>query len=213
MPNNRKTEKILCIEDEPDIRTELGEELSHAGFEVLLAADADEAFDLLRTEQPALIICDILMPGLSGLDFFKTIRSSHPNMDRTPFLFLSALADRSHILDGLRLGADDYLTKPVDFEMLQMKVQAKLSLVGRVRPQDDSEAAESDIHFTPREKQVLMELAKGHSNMQIAEIVGISEHTVGDYIKSIYRKMKVTSRVQAMRIALESGIVKLAGQG
>lgn len=213
MPNNRKTEKILCIEDEPDIRIELGEELSHAGFEVLLAADADEAFDLLRREQPALIICDILMPGLSGLDFFKTIRASHPNLDGAPFLFLSALADRSHILDGLRLGADDYLTKPVDFEMLQMKVQAKLSLVGRVRPQDDSEAAESDIHFTPREKQVLMELAKGHSNMQISEIVGISEHTVGDYIKSIYKKLKVTSRVQAMRIALESGIVKLAGQG
>lgn len=212
MPDNRKADKILCIEDELDIRTEIGEELSHSGFDVLLAADGGQALDILRTEHPALIICDILMPGLSGLDFFRTIRASHRHLDGTPFLFLSALADRSHILDGLRLGADDYLTKPIDFEMLQMKVRSKLSLVERVRLHEDSQPADCDIHFSPREKQVLAELAKGHTNMRIAEIVGISEHTVGDYLKSIYRKLKVTSRVQAARVALETGIVRLGGR-
>lgn len=219
-PENARTEKILCIEDEQDIRIEIGEELSHSGFDVLLAADADEALDILKAETPALIICDVLMPGQNGLDLFRTIRARFRHLDGTPFLFLSALADRSHVLDGLRLGADDYLTKPVDFELLQMKVRSKLSLVSRVRLREDileyggSEGVEaranmsSSIHFSPRERQVLAELVNGHTNMRIAEIVGLSEHTVGDYIKSIYKKLQVTSRAQATRIALETGLVR-----
>lgn len=214
----KMADTILCIEDEADIRIEIGEELEHSGFEVLLAANGNAALDILATETPALIICDILMPGLSGLDLLRTIRARHPHLDGTPFLFLSALADRSHVLDGLRLGADDYLTKPVDFELLQMKVRSKLGLVNRLRsrPEDsqdakteDSKAAPPDIHFSPREKQVLAELASGHTNMQIAEIVGLSEHTISDYVKSIYKKLQVTSRSQATRIALETGLVGL----
>lgn len=201
---------ILCIEDEADIRIEIGEELEHSGFEVLLAANGNAALDILATETPALIICDIMMPGLSGLDLLRTIRARHPHLDGTPFLFLSALADRSHVLDGLRLGADDYLTKPVDFELLQIKVRSKLGLVNRLRARpEDSKAAPPDIHFSPREKQVLAELASGHTNMQIAEIVGLSEHTISDYVKSIYKKLQVTSRSQATRIALETGLVGL----
>lgn len=220
--NNIKTGKILCIEDEPDIRLEIGEELRYSGFEVLLAANGNEALEILKTETPALIICDILMPGLSGLDLFRIIRDSHPQLDGIPFLFLSALANRSHILDGLRLGADDYLTKPIDFELLQIKVRTKLSLVSRVRlhetgQEQDSEndsddgkvAALADIHLSPREKQVLEELVKGHTNMQIAGIVGLSEHTISDYIKSIYKKLQVSSRVQATRMALKAGLVSL----
>lgn len=208
MTDKDDTDKILCIEDELDIRIEIGDELAHSGFEVLLAANADEALDILKHEHPALIICDILMPGLNGLELFRTIRARHPHLICTPFLFLSALADRSHVLDGLRLGADDYLTKPVDFELLQMKVRSKLNLVGRARALGDDRSGDSSIHLTPREKQVLAELVNGHTNMRIAEIVGLSEHTVGDYIKSIYKKLQVSSRAQATRMALESGIVK-----
>ncbi len=95
----------------------------------------------------------------------------------------------------------DLLTKPIDFELLQMKVRSKLSLVSRVRLREDileyggSEGVEarvdtsSSIHFSPREKQVLAELVNGHTNMRIAEIVGLSEHTVGDYVKSVYKKL------------------------
>lgn len=87
-----------------------------------------------------------------------------------------------------------------------MKVRSKLSLVSRVRLREDileyggSEGVEarvdtsSSIHFSPREKQVLAELVNGHTNMRIAEIVGLSEHTVGDYVKSVYKKLQVTSR-------------------
>ena len=213
---DKMADVILCIEDEADIRIEIGEELEHSGFEVLLAANGNAALDILATETPALIICDILMPGLSGLDLLRTIRASHRHLDGTPFLFLSALADRSHVLDGLRLGADDYLTKPVDFELLQIKVRSKLGLVNRVRLEEGRSDAGQDrgetggfVHFTPRERQVLVQLVNGNTNMRIAEIVGLSEHTISGYIKSIYKKLNVTSRAQATRVALEAGLVEL----
>lgn len=110
--------KILCIEDEATIRMLIGEALSEAGHEVLEAADGDSGLQSVLQHLPDLVICDSLMPALTGFELFKEIRNRHPRYGTIPFIFLSAHADKSKIEDGLALGAAAYLTKPVDLDHL-----------------------------------------------------------------------------------------------
>ncbi len=200
---------ILCIEDEADIRAEIVYELQQSGFTVAEAGCAAEVFEVLQKRTPDLIICDILMPEMNGLELFKKIRADFPQFNATPFIFLSALSDRSHVLEGLKLGADDYLTKPVDFELLETKILLKLDLVARARGENGQAEEISAVHMTPREMQVLQELSRGHKNAEIASHLGLSEFTVGDYIKVIYKKLNVTSRTQAVHEAVKQRLLRL----
>ncbi|WLF99722.1 MULTISPECIES: response regulator transcription factor [Brucella] len=208
---------VFCIEDEADIRKELVFGLSKFGFKVMSARSGEEALSLLGAERPDLILCDVLMPGFGGLELLKRIRSTMPHLSSTPFILLSALADRSHILEGLRLGADDYLTKPIDFDLLETKITRKMELVERSRESasaldaSDSPAPapmnETRARLTKRELQVLSEFAKGHTNGQVAQILGLSEHTVGDHSKSILKKLNAASRTHAVHEAIALGLV------
>lgn len=206
---------VLCIEDEADIRKELVFGLSKFSFKVMSAGSGEEALSLLSAERPDLILCDVLMPGFGGLELLKRIRATMPHLNSTPFLFLSALADRSHILQGLKLGADDYLTKPIDFDLLETKITRKMELVERSRKSTPASAAsdspvpppKTKAKLTKRELQVLTEFAKGHTNGQVARILGLSEHTVGDHSKSILKKLKTSSRTHAVHEAIALGLV------
>lgn len=200
---------ILCIEDEADIRAEIIYELRQSGFTVAEAGCGEQALVILQKTVPDLVICDILMPDISGLDLFRKIRAEFPLLNAVPFIFLSALADRSHVLEGLKLGADDYLTKPVDFELLETKILLKLDLVARARGETGRTEEGSAVHMTPREMQVLQELARGCKNTEIADKLGLSEFTVGDYIKVIYKKLNVTSRTQAVHAAVRQRLLRL----
>lgn len=117
---------ILCVEDEPDLRRDIADELSEAGYAVIEACDGWEALDLLDASRPDLILCDISMPGLSGYDVLRSVRAKGPDYAETPFVFLSALSDPREIVEGKRLGADDYLVKPIDYDLLLATVDARL---------------------------------------------------------------------------------------
>ncbi|MCR5944358.1 response regulator transcription factor [Ochrobactrum oryzae] len=207
---------VLCIEDEADIRKELVFGLSKFGFKVMSAGSGEEALSLLSVERPDLILCDVLMPCFGGLELLKRIRATMPHLNSTPFLFLSALTDRSHILQGLKLGADDYLTKPIDFDLLETKITRKMELVERSKntpASADSDSVvspptnETKAKLTKRELQVLSEFAKGHTNGQVARILGLSEYTIGDHSKSILKKLNAASRTQAVHEAIAQGLV------
>jgi DNA-binding response OmpR family regulator len=77
---------------------------------------------MIVNNRPDLIVSDISMPGMNGYVLLKTLRQKHPEFAETPFIFLSALADRDHLIDGLELGADNYLTKPIDYDLLIARV-------------------------------------------------------------------------------------------
>ena len=127
------TATILCIDDEAQLREDVVEELEDEGFRVLQACDGQEGLEQILRHRPDLVICDITMPRKNGYELLKEIRSDHGISAEMPFIFLSALADREHVIAGLRLGADNYITKPVDFEILRAKVTTCLSLVDRIR--------------------------------------------------------------------------------
>lgn len=128
---------ILCIEDEPDLREDIAEELEDAGYEVEQARDGKEGLEKILAHQPDLVLCDITMPRKTGHQLLKDIRGRYPIFAEMPFIFLSALADKEHILAGLKDGADAYLTKPVDFEFLLTTVKASLRQMERIKHKND----------------------------------------------------------------------------
>ncbi len=115
---------IMIIDDEAGMRDLLADALKLAGFETVTAADAMIALTQLRTTKPDLLIVDINMPMMDGFEFIERIRG---NGDNTPALMLSARGDRADITKGLNLGADEYMTKPLQgLEELVLRVKAIL---------------------------------------------------------------------------------------
>jgi DNA-binding response OmpR family regulator len=115
---------ILVIEDEPTLRADIADELVHHGYNVLEAADGQEGCTTIEQRQPDLIICDINMPVQNGFELLDRIRELGPRYADVPFLFLSALSAPVQVVDGINAGADDYIVKPVDYELLLAKVRA-----------------------------------------------------------------------------------------
>ncbi|WP_117191590.1 response regulator [Rhizobium terrae] len=113
---------ILCIDDETELRQILVEELEDAGFKTFQASNGREGLDMLIAKWPDLVICDISMPVMNGHELLAEIQVNYPEFARTPFIMLTALADRENMLSGLQGGAEAYLTKPVDFDLLMAKV-------------------------------------------------------------------------------------------
>jgi DNA-binding response OmpR family regulator len=124
---------ILCIDDETLLREDIVEELEDEGYKVLQASDGHEGLKQILSHRPDLVICDITMPRKNGYELLKEVRGEHGISAEMPFIFLSALADKEHVVAGLKLGADNYMTKPVDFDVLRVKVKACLRQVDRIR--------------------------------------------------------------------------------
>ncbi|PCD76871.1 response regulator [Pseudothioclava arenosa] len=124
---------ILVCEDEASLREDIAAELHEAGYEVVRAVDGVQAKALLDDTRPDLILCDICMPGLDGPGLMAHVRTHRPDLADVPFLFLTALGARTDILAGKRAGADDYLVKPVDYEVMLATIAAHLRQVERVR--------------------------------------------------------------------------------
>lgn len=118
--------RILCIEDETDIRELIVDELQDAGFTVAEAVNGQHGYDRIIEERPDIVICDITMPEMDGRTLFAKLQMERPDLADIPFIFLTALADKGSMLNGLRLGADAYLTKPVDFDLLMAKIEGCL---------------------------------------------------------------------------------------
>ena len=133
---------ILCVEDEARLRANIVEELMEAGYGVIEAGDGQSALDLLEEHQPDLVLCDITMPRMGGYELLNAVRASGPSLTNVPFIFLTALSDRLAVIEGKSAGADDYLTKPIDFDLMLATIRSRLDQVVRIRTSLNS-AAES----------------------------------------------------------------------
>lgn len=118
-------EKILVVEDESDIRKLIAYHLLQERFKVLEAQNGEDALELVRREKPRLIILDLMLPGLSGIEFCKMIRQQ-PQTRHIPILMLTAKAGEADRVVGLEMGADDYITKPFSPREMVARVNAVL---------------------------------------------------------------------------------------
>jgi DNA-binding response OmpR family regulator len=123
--------RILLVEDDPDTRRSLTKLLTHAGYRTADAASGVEALKRMKTYWPDLILLDIRMPGMNGLELAARIK----RIGDIPIIFLTALDDRTTRLRGLRHYAEDYITKPFDFEELEIRIQRILRRIGTGLPQ------------------------------------------------------------------------------
>jgi two-component system, OmpR family, phosphate regulon response regulator PhoB len=119
--------RILIVDDEIGARTLIGIMLDRGGFEVLKATDANEALSMLDETTPDLIILDVMMPGMSGIDLCKLLRE-RPATAELPILILSARGDSESVMHGMDAGATDYLPKPILHHDLVAKVRRLLDM-------------------------------------------------------------------------------------
>lgn len=149
-------DKILVVEDEADIRTLITYHLSQERFRVLEAENGEDALDLVQQESPRLIVLDLMLPNLSGLDVCKIIRQN-PETAQTPILMLTAKAGEADRVVGLELGADDYITKPFSPREMVARVKAVLRRTEAQSSPDVSDIYEKGplrVNFTTYEVHV-----------------------------------------------------------
>ncbi|MBP7710162.1 MAG: response regulator [Rickettsiales bacterium] len=133
MSEERKV-KILCAEDEQDIRENIAEILRDEGFEVFEAANGKLAFESFLQNKPDIVISDIMMPELDGYGLLELIRGSKNVRNNTvPFIFLSALGQKENVIKGVNSSANDYLIKPIDFDLMIAKIKEKTSNLIKVQ--------------------------------------------------------------------------------
>lgn len=117
--------KVLIIEDQAIMRRNVALMLQLEGFQPLTAAHGLEGLETARREHPDLILCDVMMPEMDGHAFLRSLRED-ASLKHTPFIFLTAKGDRADVREGIGLGADAYLTKPVSREELLASVNGFL---------------------------------------------------------------------------------------
>ena len=184
--------KILCIEDDRDTASLICEELVDRGFEVRVAYNGREGLGAILKDPPDLVLSDVGMPGMSGFELLRTLTSMEPRFESMPFVFLTALSDHDNEIKGWQLGADDYLTKPVDYDVLAALITARLARVAR------SAIWPKQVGLREREVETLTWAARGKTFWEIGEILGLSKRTVEFHLENARRKLGVATRTQAL---------------
>ena len=150
--------KILVVDDEPALVSTIGYNLRRDGHEVLTAADGVRALDLARRERPDLIVLDLMLPKMDGLDVCRAIRRS-PGLPlrSVPILMLTARADEVDKVVGLEIGADDYVTKPFSMRELLARLKAMLrrSQMEAEEPEQDRPFAYAQLQVDPTQRRML----------------------------------------------------------
>ena len=189
------------MEDDQETANLIAEALSEFGYTVALAPNGEIGLAMILAERPDLVLCDVRMPRMSGFELLERVAAAGPGFATLPFVFLTALGDREHELAGRRLGADDYLTKPVDFEMLGVVVE------NRLRRAEGRAGVHSKVQLTEREREVLTWVGRGKTSADIAIILGVSERTVNFHCEQAMRRLEVINRTQAVARALAEGLI------
>lgn len=157
-----ETQKILIVDDEPDILEIITYNLQLHGYEVQTAKDGDQALIKAKEFKPDLIILDIMMPKKNGIEVCKILRSQ-PEYNDTLIIFLTALNDELSHIKGLEFGADDYISKPVSPKIMVSKVNSMFRRV--IKPEQSKAIEEGDIRIDPEQyivyyKETPISLAK-----------------------------------------------------
>lgn len=190
---------ILCIDDDRDAAELIAEDLSERGFTVDVAHDGGEGFSAIVRLHPDLVLCDLRMPT-SGFELLKRLTDAAPRFLDMPFIFLSAAADRDIEIEARRLGADDFLAKPVDFDILAAIVRRRLDRVARGTPT-------ARTHISPRESEVLTWAARGKTSAEIAIIMDLSKRTVDFHFDNARSKLGAISRIETVIRAATGGLI------
>lgn len=174
-------------------------------FEVVgVAHDGSDVLPLVSTTRPDVVVLDLSMPGLDGLACLSRIQAQHPKL---PVVILTASSAPLAREAALAAGAVDFVAKSIDLGALGPALVRAVAQ-GRTRPKHSPRRRSPASAFTQRETVVLASVAKGLSNQQIADALNVSLATVKFHLGNIYRKLGVSNRTEAARLAYQNGLVE-----
>jgi DNA-binding NarL/FixJ family response regulator len=211
---------ILLVEDDPPTLWRLQDALVKAGFDVAAAATLGEARASLAARVPRVLLTDLQLPDGHGVDLIREMRQRHPD---TEIMVISALGDEETVISAITVGATGYILKDAfpsdiaatvrDLVAGHSPISASIArfIVRRTQASvEPPRGPEIDTaRLTPREIDILWGIAKGFSYAEIATNLGMSRQTVPGHIKSIYRKLEVHTRGEAVFEAVQQGLIKL----
>ncbi|MDF1502582.1 response regulator [Roseisolibacter sp. H3M3-2] len=196
--------RLLVVEDTREIAEALQDSLEAEGYEVALATKAAHALALATSHRPALVLLDLGLPDRDGYEVLRELRARGSDV---PVLILSARREEADKLQGFRLGADDYVTKPFSRPELLARLEALLKRAARGGAAPPAEAAPAPVGtrlsdddmrakfgLTPRQLDVAKLLAEGRTNQEIAEALGTSFYTARNHAEQVLRRLGVASR-------------------
>ena len=197
-----RKKRILCIEDDAETAALIAEELVERGYEVTIAGDGREGFAAILKDMPDLVLSDISMPVMSGFEVLERLTALAPRFRNMPFVFLTALSVRDNELRGRQLGADDYVTKPIDFDVLATIITARLAGVARM------ELWPKLVDLNDREVEALTWVARGKTSAEIAQILALSKRTIDFHIDNARSKLGAATRTEAVIKAADGGLIE-----
>lgn len=224
--------RVLLADDHQHAREGMREIVSADPSFVVVgeAASGEEAVALTGKLLPELVLMDIRMPGMGGFEAVKAIRSSWPLVK---IVMVTVSDDAAHLFEALKRGAHGFLLKnlnPSDWRdylhavvhdeapmgsdlaltiLQEFGVRKRKARVSEGDARQDSGASYApEDGLTPREREILLAVARGQKNREVAESLGVSEHTVKNHLKNILQKLHLGNRVQLTKYAYEHGLVK-----
>lgn len=200
--------QVLLVDDNSKY---LKDALPFYGYEVKVALDGVQALKELANESNKfdIVLLDVMMPNMNGWDTLKAIRKNEKTK-HLPVIMLTAVNEDQKMVTGLKIGADDYIVKPFVLPNLLARMEAVLrrSIRQKEISQDVIQSQVPIDLLTSKEKEVLQMVAKGESNKQIADKMFVKEVTVKTHLNSIFKKLKVANRTQAVLLAMQADLVK-----
>jgi DNA-binding NarL/FixJ family response regulator len=213
------TIRLMLADDHRMLREGLGRSMREQGFDVVgEAGDGAEAVMLAARLLPDVILMDVTMPEMDGVEACRAVRQHCP---RTHVVMLTMHADQEVLAAAIRAGASGYLVKDCSTDEIAAAVrmaaggetalspQLAASMLTEVRRWDLPNSREEDRVVTKREEEVLQLIADGCSTPEVAERLYISQKTVKNHLASIYQKLDARDRTQAVLAAVRMGIVHL----
>ena len=147
--------KILIIEDDKDIRDLISFNLSKNGYKTILSRDGEKGIEKAKNEKPDLVLLDLMLPGIHGLDVCKILKTDS-SLNKLSIIMLTALGQEEDIIKGLEAGADDYITKPFSFKILFARIK---SVLRRKKTKESSNKGPVNLYgvkIDPQTRQVII---------------------------------------------------------
>ena len=204
---------ILVVDDNPKY---LKDVLPMYGYEVTVANDGYQALKILGNKEHKfdIIILDIMMPNLDGWETLKSIRNNE-NLENIPVIMLTAVDSEQKQISGLKFGADDYIVKPFTLPNLLARIEALLRRCEWNQKKTQNKSInlpftnnDPIVPLTLREKEVLKLVAQGANNQEIADKLFVREVTVKTHLNSVFKKLNVSNRTQAVLLAMQMNLIE-----
>ncbi|MBF0198459.1 MAG: response regulator transcription factor [Planctomycetes bacterium] len=146
---------LLIIEDEPDIQEMLSFNLRQEGFRVFTSSSGEDGLDMVRRKRPHLVLLDLMLPGMNGMDVCRQIRKDS-DLDDTRILMLTAKSEEADVVSGMELGADDYVTKPFSNRVLLARIRTLLRRCGESKNSDEEVIKIGSLIIHPGRREVMV---------------------------------------------------------